>query len=148
MALQLGCCILKYFLFIYHEFCYPFQEHTHTHTHPLPSPSFLPCYLLHLISGFHSFYVLFLCCSNNFGRYCLNETKLKASGGVERICAVTGVEHRALPQDYSHRYRRGSCVSYWNETAVSHRKSGSDPHNKDFYPPETAEGLYQTSNYV
>lgn len=119
----------------------------HAHTHPLPPVSFLPYFPLHLISGFRSFYV-FLCCSDNFGRYCLNETKLKASGGTERSCAVTGVEHRALLQDYSPRYRRASCVNYWNETAVSHRKSGSDHDNKDFSPPETANGLYQTLNYV
>lgn len=131
MALQLECCIFRYFLFIYNEFCYPF--HACTYTHPLPPPSFLPYFPLHLISEFHSFYMFFLPCSNSFGRYWLNKTKFKASGGIERSCAV---KHRALLQDYSHRYHRGSCVNYWNETAVSHRKSGSGPDNKDVFAPQ------------
>lgn len=46
------------------------------------------------------------------------------------------MKHRALLQDYSHRYHRGSCVNYWNETAVSHRKSGSGPDNKDVFAPQ------------
>lgn len=70
VTLHLRCCIFKTIHFIDDEFSYPFHVHAHTHTPPFP-PTQVSSFPLHLISGFHSLDV-FLCCSNNFGRYCLN----------------------------------------------------------------------------
>lgn len=116
---------------------------THTHT-PSPRPRFLPYFPPHLISGFHSLDV-FLCCSNNFERYCLNQKNSKPverlRGSVQLLVWNTQHFRRIIPTDTT-----GAAVWTFGmrQLCLTEKAVQALTIRTFFSPSESAKGLCQT----